>query len=350
MPKPILRIALEKIINYIIYGIKGNFMKGNKPIIFLFSGQGSQYYHMGHELYSDHPRFKYWMDTLNSLVHNHTKEYILPLLYDPRRKKNDLFNQTIYTHPAIYMYEYSLAKTLEELGIYPEYVLGASLGEFVAATVSKIISLEDAIISVIKQAMCLERYCDKGGMLAVIAPIELYQNTILLHNNAEIASYNCSSTFVISGNMVCLKRIIDYLKIKNITYALLPVIHAFHSSFIDAARPSYLEFLEKQVHIDDASSSKISFLSCLADFDSTSVTSNHFWDCIHKPMSIQQTIAALELKGPFTYLDLSPSGTFANIVKYNLSKRSYSEVYAIDNPFKNAKVNFDEIINILLKR
>ena len=311
----------------------------NKPIVFMFSGQGSHYFQMGKELFQHHPGFKKWMMDLNEIVYDNLGESILDKLYEQKKSKHDLFDKTVYTHPAIFMVEYALAQVLLESEIRPDYVFGTSMGEFAAAAVAGVMNFEEALLALIKQAQLLEKHCQAGGMLAILHKPTLFKDIPLLFNNSELASYNFDSHFVISGQHDALKEIASFLKKQHIAYQSLPVSQAFHSALIEPAASYYIDFLRKK----KLKSPEIPFISCTQVDIIPSLSQNYFWDVVRKPMAFQQTVQMLEKKQPFLYLDLGPSGTLANFVKYNLTKSSKSEIVPIMTIFGNSLKNLEKL-------
>ena len=127
-----------------------------KPTVFMFSGQGSQYYQMGKELYEKHPRFKLWMNHCDNIVSPLIETSLIEVLYE-QHKKSEPFDNIVYTNPALLSIEYSLAKILMESGIKPDFFLGYSLGELTAAILSQGISLEQGLQLSVSFAKLLER-------------------------------------------------------------------------------------------------------------------------------------------------------------------------------------------------
>ena len=97
--------------------------------VFLFSGQGSQYFRMGEHLYQNDERFRTHMDQLDRIPKKLIKRSVIDILYNENHKKSEEFKRTLHTHPAIFMVEYCLARTLMDYGILPDILIGASLGE-----------------------------------------------------------------------------------------------------------------------------------------------------------------------------------------------------------------------------
>src|SRR5688572_9620134 len=113
-----------------------------KPIVFMFSGQGSHYYQMGRELFEQQPIFRHWMQLADSIYQELTGLSIIHELYENGHKKSEPFVRTLLTHPAIFSIEYALGQIILEQGIIPDYVLGTSLGEFAAAVFAGVMTFE----------------------------------------------------------------------------------------------------------------------------------------------------------------------------------------------------------------
>jgi bacillaene synthase trans-acting acyltransferase len=302
-----------------------------KPIVFMFSGQGSQYYHMGKELYEQNATFRQWMLQLDNIVDQQIGISIVDQIYNPEKSKATDFDCLLYTHPAIFMVEYSLARLLMESGLEPDYVLGASLGEFTCMALTGVLSLGETLQCLLQQAKLLERYCERGRMTAVVHNTELYEQLAMMSCSAELAGVNYSSHFIISGKYETIVAIEGQLKEKDILFQSLPVRYGFHSPCVDVIEEQYKSFL----HELSFREAKIPIISCALNDCIKQVSPESIWDIIRKPINFQQTILKLEQEKQCSYIDVGPSGTLANFVKKNLSSCSLSQVYDILSPFGN---------------
>src|SRR5436309_1981687 len=122
----------------------------------MFSGQGSQYFQMGKELFKTNDTFRNWMVRLDPIAKELTGYSVIETVYSDGSRKGDSFDRTLLTHPAIFMVEYALAQALMHAGVLPDMVLGVSMGSFAAATVAGFIEVEDALASVVHQAIAIE--------------------------------------------------------------------------------------------------------------------------------------------------------------------------------------------------
>ena len=309
----------------------------------MFSGQGSQYFHMGKELLDSSAVFREWMQRLDRHVYALTGQSCLTVIYDSGKSIGDVFDLTAFTHPSIFMVEYALARTLIAKNIVPEYILGASLGEFCALVLAGCLSWEEALLLVVKQAGIAEQKCEPGGMLAILDNPENFDRYTFLHTQCELAAVNFPSHFVVSGLTSKLENIKHELRIRNAVFQDIWIKQAFHSKNIDPVKNDF------QAALSNVRFKKpqIPLISCTTGGLITDIPQYHLWDVCRKPVKFQKTIAALENENNFLYLDLGPSGTLATFVKYNLADKSDSVTLPTLTPYNDAIKNIARIENNL---
>ncbi len=317
----------------------------DKSIVFAFSGQGSQYYHMGYDLFNNNPVFRRHMIYLDEIAAAISGESVIEELYNQRRKKNDNFNHLIYSHPAIFMVEYALTQVLIEKGIQPDYVLGTSMGEFASLAAAEVINAEKLLEAVLKQAELLESLCPKGSMIAIMGDCKLYEQVPLLHENSYLASVNYDSHFVVTASVERVSTIESCLKELDILYQVLPVAYGFHSSLIDQSAEEYKKFIEYNTY----GSPQIGFASCVSGRLLSEIPKSYLWDAVREPIKLTEIVKELEASKICIYIDLGPSGTLAGFVKRNLDSSSRSETYAVMTPFSSDLENLNGILDILRK-
>jgi acyl transferase domain-containing protein len=295
----------------------------------MFSGQGSQYFHMGRALYDGDDTFRGWMVRLDDIARRSSGMSVIETLYSDARGKGDPFDRTLLTHPAIFMVEYSLAQSLIQAGVLPDLVLGVSLGSFAAAAVAGFIGVEDALTAVTRQAIALEERCEPGGMIVVLAHPALFEEDFL-SGRSELAAVNFSSHFVVSARRAELEAIEVALKKGNINYQRLPVSVPFHSQWMENARAPFQSFMRSirrnQGRLPLACCDRGAILSDLSDDD-------YFWNVVRRPIRFRETTAQLERQGARRYIDVGPAGTLATFLKYGLPAGSKSTAHAILTPF-----------------
>lgn len=298
------------------------------PAVFLFSGQGSQYFHMGSSLFDGNATFRSWMLRLDDVARQVAGASVIESLYSAARGKSDPFDRTLLSHPAIFMVEYALTQALVEAGVVPSMVLGVSVGSFAAAAVAGFLDVEDALTAVIRQAMALEESCEPGGMTAVLADPALYGEDFL-GARTELAGVNFASHFVVSAKPADLAAAEGVLKQRGVTYQRLPVSFAFHSKWMDGARESFAAFM----HNVPRRQGHLPLVCCDQTTIVNDLSNGFFWDVVRNPIRFRETIARLEAEGPRRYIDVGAAGTLATFLKYGLPKSTASTMHSILTPF-----------------
>ncbi|EAZ91778.1 type I polyketide synthase [Crocosphaera chwakensis] len=219
----------------------GQVTEENDPkIVFLFTGQGSQYVNMGRELYESCSFFRNIIDECNEILKAYLDKDLVNILY--KEIGNSLLDQTIYTQPALFSIEYALAKLWQFWGVDPTVVMGHSVGEYVAACIAGVFSLKDGLKLIAARGRLMQSLPQNGSMVAVLATLEKIEPMINSYQDkVAIAAINGSNSLVISGEKEAINSIIKNLDEQNIKTKQLTVSHAFHSPLM---QPILAEFKE----------------------------------------------------------------------------------------------------------
>ncbi len=197
-------------------------------VAFLFTGQGSQYVKMGQDLYKTSPKFRQVIDECDRILNPYLDESLINILY--KRIDNSLLDETIYTQPALFSLEYALAKLWQSWGVNPTVVMGHSVGEYVAACLAEVFSLEDGLKLIAARGKLMQSLPKNGSMVAVLATLEQVNNVIRPYQDkVAIAAINGGNNLVISGENKALEEVVEILNNKEIKIRKLAVSHAFHS-------------------------------------------------------------------------------------------------------------------------
>jgi phthiocerol/phenolphthiocerol synthesis type-I polyketide synthase E len=302
-----------------------------RPVVFLFSGQGSQYVNMGKGLYQTEPIFRANIDRC--------AEYLIPLLgidlremIYPADEKDAIENteklkETWLTQPALFIIEYSLAQLWMEWGVKPQGMIGHSIGEFTAACISGCMSLEDALKLVALRGRLMQG-TEKGAMLSV--GTKESEITAVLNGNPEfemlsLAAVNSPENCVVSGETGAIEKLEALFDGGNVFHRRLWTSHAFHSRLME---PILEEFAETVSRLK-LSSPKIPFISGVTGTwirDEEARDPNYWKEQLRKPVRFSDGIAEI-LKDPNRILlEVGPGNSLCLLAQKHAKEGIFSSL------------------------
>ncbi|MDZ8138071.1 MAG: SDR family NAD(P)-dependent oxidoreductase [Nostoc sp. DedQUE04] len=212
-------------------------------VAFIFSGQGSQYSGMGQTLYNQEPVFRNTLALCNKILEPILGKSLLDLIF--QLPNSELLEQTQITQPALFALEYALAKLWQSWGIQPSALLGHSIGEYVAACLAGVFSLEDALQLVVQRGRLMGELPHNGAMAAIYADYQTVANYLIPYKNQVNIAADNGAINVISG----LSEIVDRLEKTFIEQGYktkrLAVSHAFHSLLMEPILDEFAKVLNK---------------------------------------------------------------------------------------------------------
>lgn len=211
----------------------------DRSICFMFSGQGSQYINMAQSLYKSDPLFSEPMDRCFEYLNNQCSIDLKSIIY-PADNNDELIKQTQYTQLSLFVIEYSLAQFYIAKGVKPESMIGHSIGEYVAACLAGVFSLEDGLAIVNRRGLLMSQQ-PTGDMISVALNNE--QLAPYLSDTVHLAANNADLAKVLSGSAEAISEVINQLTKDGIGFTQLKTSHAFHSAMMDGALEEFSSFL-----------------------------------------------------------------------------------------------------------
>jgi acyl transferase domain-containing protein len=210
-------------------------------VAFLFPGQGSQYVNMGRDLYASEPVFRDAVDRCCKVLGGHLQFDLRSVLYPGNDGEDEAARQlaqTANTQPALFVIEYAMAQLWMSCGVRPAAMLGHSVGEYVAACLAGVFSLEDALALIAERGRLIQSL-PGGTMLAV----NLTEQDLepLLSPELSIAAVNSAGQTVASGSDAAIAALEAALQRRKIQCRRLRTSHAFHSPMMEAILARFVE-------------------------------------------------------------------------------------------------------------
>ena len=287
--------------------------KPDRPIVFMFAGQGSQEPGMGREFYENDPVYREAFEQCHSILKRladlDLKALVFPDANEPEEKARDAMKHTTVAQPALFAVGYATARMLIERGVHPDAMLGHSLGEIVAACLGGVFSLEEGLQFVVARSRLVED-CPLGRMMAVLLAEE--ELVPLLPERVELAASNFPGGCVVSGPNEDVDAFQEFLVQQRVGNQTLETSHAFHSGMLDPAKVAF----EEELSDFPFQTPKIRIVSNVTGCDlraEEAVDPTYWASQMRRPVRFSEGIEKLRELDPL-YVEVGPGKTLTGFV------------------------------------
>ena len=303
----------EKVVSY------GEVKFSNPKIVFMFGGQGSQWYAMGRQLFETEPVFKEAVLAVNNLVRDFGKTWSLIDELMATEDESRIAENSI-AQPATFAVQYATAQLLMSWRIYPSAVLGHSLGEFTAACVAGIITLKEAVQLVLTRSTLQDQCPSNGGMAALGMSEEEARRLLMdlrLSATLSIAAVNDAKSVTVSGDSQSVEALGQYLAnhAKETFWRVLGTKRAFHSSHMELIKKPFQAAM-RRVKLNPQLS-KIPMYSTVEGevISGEQFDRDYWWRNIRCPVQFQPALMHLLRDGYKQIIEISTQPILAHYVK-----------------------------------
>ncbi|MEP6948357.1 MAG: SDR family NAD(P)-dependent oxidoreductase [Ginsengibacter sp.] len=280
-----------------------NISEHRSKLVFVFQGQGGQWYGMGRDLLKQEPVFYALIERIDKVIQEQFNWSLMKVL--SAEESISTLEEIDVLQPCLFAIQVGLAGLWQSWGITPDAVIGHSMGEVAAAHVAGILTLEEAIQIICFRSQLLKPFRGKGRMMVTeLSPDQAQQLVIEYGNNIALAVINSPSSTVLSGDPETIQKVMDVLQGKNLFCKLVNVDVASHSSQMDELQVDLLKTLEGL----QPRRARIPFYSSVLGSrgDELNFNAIYWMDNLRKPVLFAKAINQLLNEGHTTFIEIGP--------------------------------------------
>lgn len=301
-------------------------------VVFMFPGLGSQYVDMGRQLYACEPTFSQAVDQVAELFLPHLGFNPLSILYpcaDQASEASQKLKEAKFALPTLFVIEYALAQLWQSWGVYPQAMIGHSTGEYLAACLSGVFSLEEAVGLVALRCQLMQEMLP-GAMLAV----ELSEKDLLPHlGQLSLATVNRPTNCAVAGPEAEVQALCQRLEEKQIPCKMLPASHAFHSTMMEPLLERFVAAV-RQVRLKPPRLPYISNVTGDWIREEEATDPNYWGKHLRLTVRFSEGIRVLQQLPDRIFLEVGPSNVLTRFARAHFSSNASLKVIpSLQHPY-----------------
>lgn len=307
-----------------------------KQVVFMFPGLGSQYQNMCADLYKQETVFRTAVDECLKIFKETTQVDLSAILFPASQQAETAINeldQIQYAHPALFTVEYALAQQLMDWGIKADVMIGHSIGEYVAACLSGVFSLADALKLVITRSRLIQK-CPSGSMLGISISEEELLPFLKDHKDISLAAINSSELSLVSGKDEAIQAFQKLITEKGYANQWVKATHASHSYMMDEVMEEFEQEVRK-VKISEPHSPFISNITGkLASYET--ISDPLYWvKHLRETVRFSEGISSLLSHEDTVCIEVGPGNVLGTFVRSNQAiKKTHRVIYTVRHEHK----------------
>lgn len=329
-------------------GFTSHNIENQPPLVFMFSGQGSQYVDMAKDLYQYEPIFQQYLDKCFSILKSGLNIDLKSIIFPQESLKTSAakeLERISITLPALFSIEYALAKFWMELGIKPWALIGYSQGEYIAACLSGVFSLEDALALVSARGRLLDSL-PQGAMLSVAMSEKEIAD--ILPSNLSLAIISSNNFSIVAGEIDKIENFSNVLTSKEIEFKKVNTSRAYHSHMTEPILDEFINEVKKIRLLPP----QIPYLS---NVTGTWITKEQTTDPVYWAKHLRQTVrfsdGLIELfkQKDLVFLEVGPGKRLTSLVQQHINRKPQHIVLASLPPIDFTESGYSFFLNSLGK-
>ena len=288
------------------------------PLVFVFTGQGAQWWGMGRELLDREPLVRRTIEDIDARLRPLTGWSLLSEMMRPAAESR--IDRTDVAQPAIFALQVALVELWKSWGVTPATVIGHSVGEVAAAYTAGVYALADAVRIIFHRSRLQHRTLGDGRMVAVaVSPDEARKAIDDEADRVELAAINSPHVVTVAGDVDALERVTTRLERAGVFTRWLKIQYAFHSRHMNPIREELVGSLADV----EPRSSTIPFVSTVTgmSLDGKWLDANYWWDNVRRPVLFGPAVGELIRAREHTFLEIGPHPALESSLQECLAER-----------------------------